>query len=423
MAVLFQLEQSQWWSPARIWEHQRGQLETLLRHAAGTSPFYLRPISAFLDRHAGFSPEAFASLPILTRRDLQQHHGQIASRRVPQRHGQVTSVGTSGSTGEPVMFQTTDLVNFFWQAFNLRDHLWHKRDLSRKLATIRVGLKAGVMPNWFGDVGDTTLETGPCVLIPAELPIGEQAESLVAEDPAYITGYTRNLIGILERIHATGGQLPSLQQVRSFGEAVTDEDRRYVRELWRASLVDMYTTREAGYIALQCPDGEGYHIQSEGVYVEVLAADGTPCRPGETGRVVVTPLHNFAFPMIRYDLQDYAEVGDRCSCGRGLPVIRRIYGRSRNLMKLRDGNSRWPALGTPELRQIAPVRQFQVVQQGYDDLDIWICAERELTEDEIHRLGAHFRSYLGHPFRVQWRFVAEIPRNAGLKFEDFTCAF
>src|SRR3546814_13116510 len=84
------------------------------------------------------------------------------------------------------------------------------------------------------------------------------------------------------------------------------------------------------YLALQCPEHEHYHVQSEAVLLEVLDEEDRPCRPGEVGRVVVTPLTNFAMPMIRYAVGGLAAVGAPCPCGRGLPVLTRILGRARD---------------------------------------------------------------------------------------------
>ena len=78
----------------------------------------------------------------------------------------------------------------------------------------------------------------------------------------------------------------------------------------------MYRTQETGYIALQCPDSENYRIQSECALVEILDAEGVPCQAGEIGRVVVTPLRNFATPFLRYDIGNYAEEGAPCPCCR-----------------------------------------------------------------------------------------------------------
>jgi phenylacetate-CoA ligase len=88
----------------------------------------------------------------------------------------------------------------------------------------------------------------------------------------------------------------------------------------------MYSANETGYLALQCPLSGHYHVQSETVLVEVLDEVGRACRPGETGAVVVTPLQNFAMPLLRYSLGDFAEVGSPCACGRHLPVLKEILG-------------------------------------------------------------------------------------------------
>ena len=107
----------------------------------------------------------------------------------------------------------------------------------------------------------------------------------------------------------------------------------------------MYSAAEAGYLALQCPQQEHYHIQSESALVEVLDEAGNPCRPGETGTMVVTPLHNFAMPLIRYAIGDIAEVGAPCACGRGLPVLARLLGRVRQMLVLPSGARRYGNVG------------------------------------------------------------------------------
>jgi phenylacetate-CoA ligase len=424
LAALFQLERSQWLPAAELWSLQQRQLAALLGHAAATCPFYAESVGRFLSRHPGpFTLEQFASLPLLTRRQLQTEFAGLSSTGVPAQHGTVQKGSSSGSTGEPVTYLSTDLTGFFWQAFNLREHLWHRRDFSLKLAVVRSGGKSDSMANWFGAVGETTLQTGPCVTIPMNTSLDVQAAEVMAENPAYLTGYVNNLVGILKAIQAKGESLPALRQVRTLGEAVTQEARDYVERQWGVPLVDVYSAREAGYIALQCPDAEGYHIQAEGSVVEILDEDGLPCRAGETGQVVVTPLHNFAFPLIRYAVGDHAEVGAPCRCGRGLPVIRRILGRSRNLMKLPDGTTRWPVFDIPKFRSIAPIRQFQFVQRSLEELEIRLAVERPLTEDEQSNFGRHILDRLGYPFRLRWTFLPEISLSRSGKFEDFVRDF
>ena len=424
LAALFQLERSQWLPPGELWQLQQRQLAALLRHASSTSPFYSDSVGSFLAKHPGaFSLEQFATLPLLTRREVQERFTDISSRSVPPQHGAIQKGSSSGSTGEPVSYLSTDLTGFFWQAFNMREHIWHRRDFTQKMAVVRSGGKLERMANWFGAIGETTLETGPCVNVPMDGPIETQSNQVVSENPVYLTGYVNNLVAILKAVKANGKALPALRQVRTLGEAVTQEARDYITREWGLPLIDVYSTREAGYLALQCPDSDGYHMQSESVLVEILREEGSACAAGESGRVVVTPLHNFAFPLVRYAVGDYAEAGGPCGCGRGLPVIRRILGRSRNLMKLPDGSTRWPVFGIPKFRSIAPIRQFQFIQRSLEELEIRLAVERPITEDEQRRFGQYILDQLGHPFRLRWTFVPEISLSRSGKFEDFVRDF
>jgi phenylacetate-CoA ligase len=183
----------------------------------------------------------------------------------------------------------------------------------------------------------------------------------------------------------------------------------------------MYSAEEMGYMALQCPEHEHYHVQSENVLLEVLRDDGAPCGPGETGRVVVTPLHNFAMPLFRYANGDHAEVGPPCPCGRGLPVLSRIMGRSRNMLRLPDGSSHWPSFPSETWIDIAPIRRLQLVQHGLQAIEARIVAERDLDADEEVRLVAALRGTLGYPFDISVTRVEAIGRSGNYKFEDFIC--
>jgi phenylacetate-CoA ligase len=115
--------------------------------------------------------------------------------------------------------------------------------------------------------------------------------------------------------------------VQSLGGGLSAEARNACREAWGVPLAHIYRAEEVGPLALQCPEHEHFHVQSEQALVEVLDAQGMACAPGETGRVVATPLNNFAMPLIRYEVGETAEVGAPCACGRGLPVLTRIMDR------------------------------------------------------------------------------------------------
>jgi phenylacetate-CoA ligase len=181
----------------------------------------------------------------------------------------------------------------------------------------------------------------------------------------------------------------------------------------------MYSANELGYLALQCPEHEHYHVQAEGVLLEVLGEDNRPCATGEIGRVVVTSLHNFAMPLLRYDIGDYAEAGPPCPCGRGLPVLSRIVGRTRNMLTLASGERYWPNFGLRGLTDELPILQHQIVQKAFDRIEARLVTERGLTVEEEGRLRAQLLSRLPAGFRADIVYCEAIARGEGGKFEDF----
>jgi phenylacetate-CoA ligase len=183
----------------------------------------------------------------------------------------------------------------------------------------------------------------------------------------------------------------------------------------------MFTAQEVGYIALQCPENENiYHVQAENLYVEVVDEEGRPCREGETGRVLVTTLHNFAMPLIRYEIGDYAEVGGACSCGRTLPVLSQIMGRKRNMLIFPNGERKWPGLGMSTWTKKLPIiRQFQFVQKGLDRIEARLVTDRLLSDDETVFFIDVLQKNMGYPFTIEITYVENIPRSKGGKFEDF----
>lgn len=79
------------------------------------------------------------------------------------------------------------------------------------------------------------------------------------------------------------------------------------------------------------------HVQSEAVLIEIVDDRGRLCSSGQSGRVIISTLHNLAMPIICYEIGDYATVGEPCECGRPHPVIETVLGRVRNLVRTPKG--------------------------------------------------------------------------------------
>jgi phenylacetate-CoA ligase len=431
LAMQFQLDRTQWLTAEQIIEKQKPQLGRLIAHAYDTVPYYRQRLDA-----VGLTPAAIRGLdewlrvPVLSRPEVQAAGEALFSASVPAEHGPVNKLFTSGSTGRPLLALGTGVTQLLWNAFTLRDHLWHRRVTGGKLAAIR-SLPAevarppeGVRSNDWGPATAGIVDTGSAATLNIHSTLAEQADWLEREDPDYLLTYPSVVLGLAKHFAAVGRKPPKLREVRTFGELLEPHVRAAVREAWGLRIVDMYSSQEVGYLALQCPKHEHYHVQSEGVLVEILDDSGAPCTPGQVGRVVITPLHNYAMPLLRYEIGDYAEVGAACPCGRGLPVLNRILGRQRNMAILPDGSRRWPSIelaDRDDLAEFPPIAQFQVIQRSLQLVDMLLVTPRSLTPAEETRLRGWVQEALGHPFEIAFKYVQEIPRSKAGKFEDFRC--
>jgi len=402
--LAWQLDRTQWLSATELARAQRRQLDALVAHAV-TSPHYE-------DALRGWSGE-WATLPILARPDISP---RLASRRYPADHGRTREVLSSRTTGEPVRVLATEATQQMWNAITLRDHAWHRRDLREKLAVIRYTEAPAPPPGGakragWGPATDALAPDAPLVVLSVASTTDEQIAWLEREDPAYLLVYPT----VLEAICRRGAKLPSLREVRTVSEALSDDTRALCREALGVPLVDVYSAEEVGYLALQCPDHACYHVQSESVLVEILRDDGTPCEPGEVGRVIVTALRNFATPILRYDIGDYAEVGAPCACGRGLPALTRITGRRRGMLRYPDGRTTWP-LFTAACRRAAHFAEIQLVQDAIDKLRLRVVPDGPL---DPRALVAALHGALGRDFAITVEVVDALSRTPRGKLEEF----
>lgn len=429
LALQYQLESSQWWAPEVLLEHQLRQLQQLLRHAATTVPYYQHLFRQHeLTIPDQLTAEFIQHIPISTRSSVQQAGNQIETIRLPADHGGTEFSATSGSTGRPVRFAHTALTQVLWRTFALRDHLWHARDFSGKLCAIRwfprgtAEAPSGAHHPTWGDIVAPIFASGPSASLNVVASLEQQIDWLVNEQPDYLLSFPSNFVALAQYASAQGINLPKLREVRTIGENVTDYCRGLIRHVWQAKVVDIYTCAEAGYLALQCPESGHYHVQAENVMLEIVDEEGRACSPGQTGQVLITTLHNYATPLIRYEIGDMAEFGEPCACGRGLPVIRKIHGRKRNRLILPSGRSAFLYLSEHgEITEATGVKlfQFQCIQHSLEEIELKLVMERPLNQEEQATVAALTQHRLGYPFRITFSFPAGIQRDPSGKFEPF----
>lgn len=421
LALQHQLDESQWLAPAIHLQRQFRQLELLLAHAVKTVPWYQDRLAGLAQRNTGWLDlHTWQALPLLRRADIQEAGPALVCQEVPKSHGDPFDISSSGSTGRPIAVKGTGVTAVRFLANQLRYHRWHGRDFSANMAALvylREVQRQAAEKNQ-GLPWNFTHNAGLMMFYDINAPVDQQFAWLLEQDPTYLVTYPSNLRELLRLSHKSGAKIPKLQQVLTLSEVVDERLRTTCRDIWGVNVIDSYSSQETGWIAMQCSEKPEYHLQSESLLVEILDANGAPCRPGEIGRVVLTDLHNFATPLIRYEIGDYAEPGLPCACGRGLPVIKRILGRTRNLVTLPSGERHWPTLPL-KFRADAKIRQFQLVQKSITGMELKLVVDRLLSRTEEEQISRQIEGNLGYPFEVQFTYCEAIPRSAAGKYEDF----
>lgn len=410
------LEQNQWRSLDELLAFQTGALRRLLRHAYDHVPFYRRR----LDR-AGLSPDEVREpadlhrLPILERDQARESSEQLKSTAPPYPAVEKT---TSGTMGKPLVFaydlgsevwrQATKLRGYAWGGFPLGArslHFWGRPPTPPKklAARFKIGLDHTLRREHYFDCsprGDRHLDH----VVRAIRRCKPHAIVTYSQAGAALARY------VLKTRARTWGTIPVLCGAERLFEA----DRDVLERAFGPSIFETYGCREFMMIAGECQAHEGLHLAMENLLVEIVVRDGDrerPAEPGEIGEVVITDLHNFAMPFIRYANGDLAvaRAPSPCACGRELLRIGPIEGRVTETLCDLEGN---PVSGLifnlifVELAKVA--RQFQVVQHRDRSITVKLVPDRDLRPSHIHRIEAHCAEYLPG-VRLKTTLVDDIP--------------
>ena len=415
MRCLAELERTQWWSREQLLELQSRRLRKLLQHAYAAVPFYRR---VFDDR--GLSPadintaSDLSALPVLNRRDVRRHSAELQATGFPGRRRLVARTG--GSTGEPLAFFTTlddwysrgyarSLRALRWSGFRLGDSsikLVEPSESSARRVAMTADITARLQRETLFDVSDMS---------------GARMERLVValerHNPALLRGYPSAVYLLALHIRRRGGSLFRPRSIVTAGEPLYDHWREAIADVFGCRPFSKYSSNEVLDIACECPAESGFHVAAENVIVEVLDDEGRPVPPGTVGRIVVTNLHNYCMPFIRYDLGDLgAMVEEQCSCGRGLPLLRGLEGRRSDILITPDGG-RIPGIVLPwSFLAEFGVDQIQSEQERIDAVKVRLvlnaCCDAESAGRAVSSVKSRYESILGPSMRVEIELVPEI---------------
>lgn len=230
----------------------------------------------------------------------------------------------------------------------------------------------------------------------------------------HMMAYVDASVSLATYIEARGWAAPKLKTIMACAGTVTPEWRSILERTFGAEVFDKYGSRECSDIACECSAHAGLHIYSPHVYVEIVDADGQPCGPGQTGRILVTLLNNLTFPMIRYEIGDmaiWAEDG-LCACGSPFPRLQSLEGRNDEMLLTEDGTRLSSVfirhfVGVSLNRQLIREWQFEQVDRKQFVFRYVPLREEGLGEN-LEALRSSFRAALGASAQIEMRGVAEI---------------
>ncbi|MHB1200475.1 MAG: phenylacetate--CoA ligase family protein, partial [Polaromonas sp.] len=243
-------------------------------------------------------------------------------------------------------------------------------------------------------------------------------ETIRVTRPTMLFGYPSSLSLIAQQAQQKRVALNHLGIKVAFvtSEKLYDEQRAIISEVFACPVANGYGARDAGFIAHQCPAGS-LHISAEDIIVETLRPDGTPAAPAEAGEIVVTHMATADFPFVRYRTGDMGVLGDEpCACGRGLPVLKEVQGRTTDFVVAQDGTVMHGLALIYTVRDLPGVERFKIEQLSLDQTNIQVVAGPAFGAAQEARIIRDFKARLGETVDIRVERVSNIANEASGKF-------
>jgi phenylacetate-CoA ligase len=431
-AALEEMQRAQWLPANVLQERTESRLSRLLRHAAENVPFYREAY-----RRLDFSPGQLQTvadlqqLPIVSKAIFRQHPiEQFLAVNVPA-HRRLEWT-TSGSTGEPFKFYLDrEMMPIVYASHLFYDSWFSLNPFDRHVRIMAPPVAEPALPQ------NTPLTARLRYKVNSRLQAAYEAntqrrfsmfdlnearakeiyECIEKFRPRYILGYTSTLSSVADDLLRRNLRLSRpLSGVMTIAETLTPHRRQLIERYFGAPIINRYGLREFKFWCAQsCSESpDMFHVNTELVTWEIVRQDGTLASPGELGRVVLTNLHNYAMPFIRYDTGDLAVAGTKsCVCGRGFPLVDQLEGRSTECVLTPSGKMINPvSLGQylfVSLDYVDAIRQYQLVVERPNQMRLLVVPSAIFTSETRARLQRHMAELVGEDVSLEVEIVEEIP--------------
>jgi phenylacetate-CoA ligase len=399
----------------------------LLTYAFDRVPIYRKKYA-----EAGLRPsdirsvEDFEKLPIIRRDDLRDHFGDFVSedaRTLPQRV--ISFKTTGGSTGTPVRIMHDKRVPI--EALRHRSYSWWGLDPFVNTAYVRMAYPASRLAEQASSSRPRSLLYRLAmwprrdILLDGSSMTEVAIRRFVCEFNRLKPAILKGAVGAIHRLaifaEENDATFHSPKAIMATSSPFSQSERIRIQRVFSAPVYDMYGSAEVDWIAAQCQEMSGLHIFYDSRHVESVDEDNHAVSHGELGRILLTDLENFLFPLIRYENGDQGRLlPDSCSCGISLPLMDKILGRVSDIILLPDKTSiAGEYLTTIFDRFPDAVRGFQVVQKK--DCSIHViyvpAAPNNVLAKALGSVEEELRKRTRGQVPIIFKAVSEVPHDRG----------
>lgn len=395
---------------------QRVQLRNLLSHCAQRSAFWRQRIGT-----RKIADVALPSLPILDRTAVIKQIADEGSLLKEDDQIRTRSSSTSGSSGVPVKFFVSEMNARYNEVRSIAQFFLEGLDLSLNRVqfgySTRVkteGVKVTKHDAWLGPL-NTFFRSGTSKLLEYYRPDMKLMEELERDPIGYLMAAHWGVEALLQFVDPAVLKRAGLHMWIPLAGAVDPK----LREAFTSEGIPVratYSAQEVGPIGFECEHVAGnYHVATSNVIVEISFDERYELGPVKVGRVLVTHLHSYATPFIRYDIGDIASLSPACQCGHDGPTLSNIYGRGKNLLKHVDGTISPFYLTAAEITKVAECNEFRIRQTGLRTLVVEIGGKGELGLGEKEGLISLLKMHAGDEFEIEVKAVPEIDWRGSVK--------
>jgi phenylacetate-CoA ligase len=408
-----ELKRSQWLKPTDVRKLQEAKLRAIVQHAYRHVPFYREMLDSL-----GVCPEEIQGLDDLRKLpivDKETVRANLYFNLLSNNHNKwhIARINASGSTCEPSTYfadkhqleirSAARLRARDWTGSTFEEHkirLWQKHVGLTPWEIVREKIRALLSQERLIPISTLSDSTAQNIL-----------SSLKSSRSYSIEGSTEVLHWLAQNSAVSDKNRRAFSSISVSGQTLSPDARTEMQVAFGGQVYDHYSTQEFSVVAHQCDSRAGLHVVAESFIVEVLK-DGKPALPGEVGEVVITDLNNYCMPLIRYKIGDLAVAAnpaEQCSCGRGLPMIRAIAGRSESVFE-GSGGRYIPAGFFCELFKDHPylIQQYQVVQSAPGEIEIRIKKALRFSDQEFAKVLSTMRQHIGNETPIRVEFVEMI---------------